>query len=232
MTSYRFLVQQLSGYFDGCEFLHVPRNDNEQADALARIGTTRQAIPVGVALWRLLKPSVKPSPEYDSIFVPAPPGAVGSDLRTPEAGAGTSAGGPGTLDPGSGTAAVGPGTSSRQQAAVDSNPPPLGPTALVQVVMVAVGEIAAPSWAQPILNFLVNKKLPSDEILARQVQRRAAAYTIVNKELVWRSVTGVYQRCVEPDQGQAILKDIHQGKCGHHAASRSLVAKAFHHDFF
>ena len=35
MASYRFLVQQLSGYFEGCEFLHVPRNDNNQADALA-----------------------------------------------------------------------------------------------------------------------------------------------------------------------------------------------------
>ena len=40
MASYRFLVQQLSEYFDGCEFLHVPRNDNEQVDALARIGST------------------------------------------------------------------------------------------------------------------------------------------------------------------------------------------------
>ena len=39
MASYRFLVQQLSGYFEGCEFLHVPRNDNEQADALAWIGS-------------------------------------------------------------------------------------------------------------------------------------------------------------------------------------------------
>ena len=35
MASYRFLVQQLSGYLEGCEFLHVPRNDNEQVDALA-----------------------------------------------------------------------------------------------------------------------------------------------------------------------------------------------------
>uniref|UniRef100_A0A8R7V357 RNase H type-1 domain-containing protein n=1 Tax=Triticum urartu TaxID=4572 RepID=A0A8R7V357_TRIUA len=35
MASYRFLVQQLSGYFEGCEFLHVPTNDNEQVDALA-----------------------------------------------------------------------------------------------------------------------------------------------------------------------------------------------------
>ena len=29
MASYHFLVQQLSGYFEGYEFLHVPRNDND-----------------------------------------------------------------------------------------------------------------------------------------------------------------------------------------------------------
>ena len=123
MASYRFLVQQLSGYFEGCEFLHVTRNHNEKADALARIGSTRQAIPAGVTLQRLLKPSVRPSPESDSIFVSAPPEAVGSDLRSLEAGAGTSAGGPGTTvvapspwtpEPGPGIAEVGPGTSSTQ----------------------------------------------------------------------------------------------------------------------
>ncbi|XP_044377869.1 uncharacterized protein, partial [Triticum aestivum] len=206
-----------------------------------RIGSTRQAIPAGVAQQCLLKPSIKPSPESDSIFVPAPPEAVGSDLRTLAAGTGNSTGdpgtaaaapGPGTSEPDPGTAAVGLGTSSTQQAAADSNPPPPGPTALVQVAVLAVEEIAAPSWAQPILNFLVNKELPTDEISARQVQRRAAAYTIVNRELVKRSVTGVYQHYVEPEQGQAILKDIHQGECGHHAASRALVAKAFRHGFF
>ena len=78
----------------------------------------------------------------------------------------------------------------------------------------------------------MNKELPTDEISARQVQHRAAAYTIVNREHVRRSVTGVYQRYVEPEQGQAILKVIHQGECGHHAASRALVAKAFRHGFF
>ena len=156
MASYRFLVQQLSGYFDGCEFLHVPRNDNEQADALARIGSTRQAIPAGVALRRLLKPSVKPSPDSDSIFVSAPPEAVGSDLVVPEAGTRISTGGPGTAaatpgsetpEPGPGTSAVGPGISSAQQAEAAANPPPPGPTALIQVAVVAVEEIVAPSCA-------------------------------------------------------------------------------------
>ena len=54
----------------------------------------------------------------------------------------------------------------------------------------------------------------------------------MNRDLVRRSVTGVFQCCVELEKGIAILKDIHQGECGHHAASRSLVAKAFRHGFF
>ena len=248
MASYRFLVQQLSGYFEGCEFLHVPRNDNDQADALARIGSTRQAIPSGVAIQRLLMPSVKPSPESDSIFVRAPPEDVGSDSRAPAVGtrilaedpkAAIAKPGPGTTVEDSKTpelgpraAPVGPRTSLIQQEVVDSSPPPPSPTALIQVAVLAVEEIAAPSWAQPILKFLVSKELSTDETFARQVQRRAAAYTIVNRELVRHSVTGVYQRCIEPEQGQAILKDIHQGECGHHAASRALVTKAFRHSFF
>ena len=71
-----------------------------------------------------------------------------------------------------------------------------------------------------------------DETEARQVQRRASAYSIINNELVKRSSTGVFQRCVKQDKGIEILLDIHQGECGHHAASRSLVAKAFHHGFY
>src|SRR5215216_6837855 len=112
MVSYRFLIQQISGYFNGCEFLHVPRVDNEQADALARIGSTRQAIPTGVSLQCLRKPSVKPSPESESIFVPADPGAVGSGSGTLAVGPRTSAGGPGTSAVGPGTSAGGPGTAA------------------------------------------------------------------------------------------------------------------------
>lgn len=55
MASYRFLVQQISGHFDGCEFLHVPRANNEAADALAWIGSTRQAKLVGISLECLRK---------------------------------------------------------------------------------------------------------------------------------------------------------------------------------
>ncbi|XP_014754066.1 uncharacterized protein LOC106866055 [Brachypodium distachyon] len=89
-----------------------------------------------------------------------------------------------------------------------------------------------PAWAQPKMSYLKDGSLPEDEVSARQIQRRAKAYTIINDELYKRSVTNVLQRCVEPEEGQEILRDIHQGDCGHHASSRTLVAKAFRHGFY
>ena len=71
MASYRFLVQKLSGFFDGCEFHHVLRASNEAADALSKLGSTRSAIPAGVSLEHIKKPSITPSPESESIFIPA-----------------------------------------------------------------------------------------------------------------------------------------------------------------
>jgi ribonuclease HI len=55
IASYRFHVQQVAGFFEGCEFHHVPREDNEAPDALSKLGSSRQAIPVGIALEHLRK---------------------------------------------------------------------------------------------------------------------------------------------------------------------------------
>ena len=56
--------------------------------------------------------------------------------------------------------------------------------------------------------------------------------TIVNGELHHCSVSGAFQRCVSPEEGCEILREIHEGDCGHHAGSKSLVAKAFRHGFY
>jgi ribonuclease HI len=41
MASYRFYVQQLSRFFEGCEFHHVPGANNDEADRLSKIGSTK-----------------------------------------------------------------------------------------------------------------------------------------------------------------------------------------------
>jgi ribonuclease HI len=73
MASYHFYVQQLSGFFEGCEFHHVPRANNDEADRLSKIGSTKQDIPAWVLLEIIRKPSIKPSPESPSIYVPGDP---------------------------------------------------------------------------------------------------------------------------------------------------------------
>jgi hypothetical protein len=47
-----------------------------------------------------------------------------------------------------------------------------------------------------------------------------------------KSISGILQRCVTPQEGQEILKDIHVGVCGYHASSRAIVAKAFRAGFY
>ena len=87
-------------------------------------------------------------------------------------------------------------------------------------------------WTLPYLAYMTHGELPEDETLARQITRRSKSMTIVHGELHRRSVTGVFQRCVSPQEGREILREIHEGDCGHHAVSKSLVAKAFCHGFY
>jgi hypothetical protein len=223
------------------------------------LGSSRESIPPGISLEHLRKPSIKPSPESLSIYVLLSPeeaapmeidaGASSDNPRTALSVPGTgptytvttvfrsrSKGKgrmyqevvltyPGTTPAYPGTALLVPGTSQPME---------------IDYVSVEVMEIdqpvftarEVPSWARPIMNFMVNGQLPADEAEARQVMRRSKAYTIINKEIYKRSATGVLQRCVKSAEGQEMLREIHQGECGHHASSRALVSKAFRHGFY
>nr|XP_020182611.1 uncharacterized protein LOC109768291 [Aegilops tauschii subsp. strangulata] len=246
MASYRLLVQLLSGTFDCCEFLHISHAENEGAGTLAKIGSSLQAIPSGVSLEHLHKRFIKLAPDSESIFIPddpavplpnPDPGAAG-----PSSGAAISDRVPGAAEPGPGTADLGPGTADSNPGA--AKPDPEATTLNPVTVVPDPGAAASGSGAaipepvlvafvtMPILAFLEDVVLPMDETEAQQVQCRASAYRIINNKLVKRSATGVFQRCVEQEKGIEILLDMHQGKCGHHATSRSLVAKAFHHGFY
>ena len=62
--------------------------------------------------------------------------------------------------------------------------------------------------------------------------RRAKGYTIISGALYKRSTFGIFQSCISQAEGIEILGEIHQGDCGHHVASCSLVSKAFRQGFF
>jgi hypothetical protein len=234
MASYRFYVQQLSGFFEGCEFHHIPRANNEEADRLSKIGSTKQDIPAGVSLEIIHKPSIKPSLESISIYVPGDPAPA--QVPPPDPGAAVS----GLKDAAGQPSAAG---STKHTGAAGSTPaPPAGqsdeagtttdPGAADPLVANVFHIQEIPSWAEPFSNYLITGDLPQDEAEARRIQRRTGAYTIINSELYKRSVSGIFQKCIEPEKGIELLREIHQGECGHHASSRALVAKAFRHGFY
>ena len=53
MIAYRDLYNQLEGTFDGCELRHIGRESNEEADALANLGSDKAQVPPGVFLERI-----------------------------------------------------------------------------------------------------------------------------------------------------------------------------------
>jgi hypothetical protein len=88
------------------------------------------------------------------------------------------------------------------------------------------------TWMQPYLAYMVNKTLPKDTVQVKRIIRRSKAFVVLQGKLYKRSITGMLQRCVTPQEGQEILRDIHAGVCGHHASCRSIAAKAFCAGFY
>jgi hypothetical protein len=86
-----------------------------------------------------------------------------------------------------------------------------------------------PDWCVPYLDHLTRGDLPSDKTEARWITRWAKSFVIFgdNKELYRRSPMGILQRCITNEEGRNLLKDLHSGACGHHAAPRTLVGNAF-----
>jgi ribonuclease HI len=60
------------------------------------------------------------------------------------------------------------------------------------------------TWMQPYLAYMVNKTLPEDTVQAKRIIRRSKAFVMLQGKLYKRSIAGVLQRCVTPQEGQEI----------------------------
>jgi hypothetical protein len=87
-------------------------------------------------------------------------------------------------------------------------------------------------WWKPIAKYLWLGMISDDETKTRRLSRRAKGYLIDDNELYRCSTLGILQWCIPPKEGKALLFDIHEGVCGHHASSRSLARKALRQGFY
>ena len=89
-----------------------------------------------------------------------------------------------------------------------------------------------PDWRFPYLEWLLEGKLPPDQMEARRIARRAKSFVLLEGDLYRRSASGILMRCIPREQGKELVHDIHAGICGHHAAPRALIGNAFRQGFY
>ena len=87
-------------------------------------------------------------------------------------------------------------------------------------------------WREPFIRYLTSADVPRDKVKMERLIRHSKQYILVEGKLMRKNVSGeLLQKCVSQEEGLKILDEIHASTCGNHAASRTLVGKAFRAGF-
>ncbi|XP_072071942.1 uncharacterized protein [Arachis hypogaea] len=76
------------------------------------------------------------------------------------------------------------------------------------------------SWIDAITDFLENSKLSDDHKTAKALKREAAKYVVIQDQLFKRGLNQPLLKCLRPDQTDYVLREVHEGCCGHHIGGR------------
>ena len=92
-------------------------------------------------------------------------------------------------------------------------------------------------WRIPFIDFIKEQMLPlevkKESMEATRLIRRSKNYVLIDDKLYKQGTgSGILMKCISTEDGIAILHEIHDGSCGNHAASRTLVGKAFRSGFY
>jgi hypothetical protein len=82
-------------------------------------------------------------------------------------------------------------------------------------------------WTAPFIESLAWGNLPDDLMKEQRLARHYKSFMIIGNILYKRSTLGILQRCIQQNEGQWLLREVHAGIYGHHAVPRTLVRKVF-----
>ncbi|XP_076902320.1 uncharacterized protein LOC143557036 [Bidens hawaiensis] len=81
------------------------------------------------------------------------------------------------------------------------------------------------SWMTPIMDYLSSRNLPDDKAAVRKIRRKALHYQMQDVILYRRSFLGPRLRCVNAEDANYLIREIHEGICEIHVGPRMVVAK-------
>ncbi|XP_071711084.1 uncharacterized protein [Rutidosis leptorrhynchoides] len=91
------------------------------------------------------------------------------------------------------------------------------------VMTVPVEEVD--TWMSPIIVYLKEGTLRADSVAARKIRIKAPMYTVRDNVLYKKSFMGPLLRCVDPQEAEMVIREVHEGTCGMHLGFRTVVGK-------
>jgi len=87
-------------------------------------------------------------------------------------------------------------------------------------------------WMGPIFAYLADGTLPANSKETHRVKRWSNWFILYERILYKRSFARPLLRCVTPDEGKRILKELHEGICSAHTRGRTLAVMAIRTGYY
>ncbi|XP_074346728.1 uncharacterized protein LOC141685533 [Apium graveolens] len=88
------------------------------------------------------------------------------------------------------------------------------------------------NWMTPYIVYLRDITLPEDQNKARYLKHKAARFFLENGQLYRRTFSAPTLKCVDPDEANYYLREVHEGICGDHLASKALAYKVIRQGYY
>ena len=79
------------------------------------------------------------------------------------------------------------------------------------------------NWTTLIVSYLKNGTLRDGKEAAGKLKVQATRFILIKDVLYKRGFSCLYLRCLSPEEVDYVMKEVHEGICGNHSKSRSLV---------
>ncbi|RDY02416.1 Retrovirus-related Pol polyprotein from transposon 17.6, partial [Mucuna pruriens] len=158
LAKYRERAKMMAALFESFKLLHVPRDQNERADLLAKLASTRRGLQRSVIHENISTPTIE-KPEVQC---------------------------------------------SEQRA----------------------------TWMDPMVEYLKEGRLPADPGEAVKIRKEAPKYTLIEHRLYRRGFSSPLLKCIDPEEAEYVIKEVHEGVCGTHIGGRALARKIARAGYF
>ena len=96
----------------------------------------------------------------------------------------------------------------------------------IATIRVSQVDKTSPSWMDPIAQYIRTRELPNEKDKAHKVRIQSTIFSLLDGQLLKRSLDGPYLICLTAEQGQYVLAELHEGICGNHPGGRTLAHRA------